>query len=105
MSSCTKFIFSHFHSSVCTFNYNDSCLTGTRCKVTTVQDFASFDPFTEQIAEELYKTYNISPFVVIAKWNRKTIDFNRGLEEATFNHPKVIKAYNGYHDEFKSQRR
>ncbi|CAF0971617.1 unnamed protein product [Adineta steineri] len=84
-------------SKVCTFNYNDSCLNGTRCKVTTVQDFASFDPFTEQIAEELYKTYNISPFVVVAKWNRKKIDFNRELEEATFNHPKAIKAYNGYH--------
>jgi N-formylglutamate amidohydrolase len=85
------------NSSVCTFDYVDSCLNGQRCISTTVQDFACFDPFTEQVAEELYRTYNLIPLVVVAGWNRKKIDFNREVNEATFNHPEAIKAYRGYH--------
>ena len=84
-------------SNACTFHFNDSCTDGIRCPVTMVQDFASFDPFAEQITQELYNTYDILPFVVVAQWNRKKIDFNRGVVEATFHHPKAIKAYNGYH--------
>ena len=82
---------------VCTFEYNDTCSDGSRCTVTTVQDFASYDTFTEQVADELYRTYQLRPFVIIAGWNRKKVDFNREMKEATFNHPEAIKAYQAYH--------
>ena len=85
------------NSSACTFDYIDSCCNGQRCTTTTVQDFASFDPFTEQVVEELYRAYNLIPSVVVAGWNRKKIDFNREVNEATFHHPETIKAYRGYH--------
>jgi N-formylglutamate amidohydrolase len=86
------------NSSICTFYFNDSCLDGKRCSVTTVQDFASFDPFVERVAEELYRKYNLIPFVVVAQWNRKKIDFNREIQEATFNHPAAMKAFRRYHN-------
>ncbi|UJR26265.1 hypothetical protein I4U23_007605 [Adineta vaga] len=85
-------------SQICTFHYNDTCTDGIRCSITTVQDFGSFDRFAEWIVEELYETYDIIPFVIIGNWNRKKIDFNRDKMEATFQHPKAIKAYNGYHN-------
>ena len=85
------------NSNACTFYFNDTCSDGKRCLVTTVQDYADFDPFAERIADELYDQYGILPFAVIAKWNRKIIDFNREIDEATFNHPQGIKAYRGYH--------
>lgn len=85
-------------SNECTFYYNDSCSDGIRCSTTTVQDFADFDPFAEQLVDELYRNYNILPFAIIAKWNRKKIDFNREINEATFNHPKALKAYKIYHN-------
>jgi N-formylglutamate amidohydrolase len=84
-------------SNTCTFYFNDSCSDGIRCSVTTVQDFANFDPFVEQVAEELYTKYDLLPFVIVAKWNRKKIDFNRDINEATFNHPEAIKSYRRYH--------
>jgi len=86
------------YSTICTFQFNDSCSDGKRCSVTTVQDFADFDPFAERVADELYRTYKILPFTIIAKWNRKIIDFNRNINEATFNHPKAMKSYNRYHN-------
>jgi len=86
------------NSNVCTFYFNDSCCNGNRCSVTTVQDFADFDPFTERVADELYSRYQILPFGIIAKWNRKKIDFNREINEATFNHPKAMKSYSKYHN-------
>jgi N-formylglutamate amidohydrolase len=85
------------NSSVCTYNYTDMCIHGQRCSITTVQDFADFDPFTERVADELYRTYGLRPFVIVATWNRKKIDFNREINEATFNHPTSMKAYRGYH--------
>jgi N-formylglutamate amidohydrolase len=85
------------NSNACTFFYNDTCSEGNRCSVTTVQDFADFDPFTEQVVDELYSRYQILPFAIIAKWNRKKIDFNREIDEATFNHPKAMKSYRKYH--------
>ncbi|CAF2077919.1 unnamed protein product [Rotaria magnacalcarata] len=85
-------------STVCTFHFNDSCSDGNRCSITTVQDFASFDQFTEDLVDELHRTYNLLPFAIVAQWNRKKIDFNREISEATFNHPKTIKAYNRYHN-------
>ena len=84
-------------TNVCTFYFNDTCSDGIRCPVTTVQDFADFDPFTEQVADELYNRYGLLPYVIIAKWNRKKIDFNREIIEAAFNHPKAMKAYRNYH--------
>jgi N-formylglutamate amidohydrolase len=86
------------NSNACTFYFNDTCSNGNRCSVTTVQDFADFDPFAERIADELYNQYGMLPYVIIAKWNRKKIDFNREIDEATFNHPMAIKAYRKYHD-------
>lgn len=85
------------NSNVCTFHFNVSCSDGKRCPITTVQDFADFDPFTERIVEELYETYGLLPYAIIAQWNRKKIDFNREENEATFNHPKTIKSYRRYH--------
>jgi N-formylglutamate amidohydrolase len=85
------------NSNKCIFYFNDTCSDGNRCPTTTVQDFADFDPFTERVADELYSRYNILPFVIIAKWNRKKIDFNREINEATFNHPKAMKSYSKYH--------
>jgi N-formylglutamate amidohydrolase len=89
------------NSTKCTFNFNDSCSNGIRCSVTTVQDFAGFDTFTEQVVNELNKTYNLIPSVIIAKWNRKKIDFNREINEATFNHPQAIKSHRRYHNYLK----
>ena len=86
------------NSNWCTFHFNDSCTDGKRCSVTTVQDFASFDPFTERVADELKQRYNLLPYAIVAKWNRKHIDFNREINEATFNHPKTMKAYHQYHN-------
>lgn len=86
------------NSNVCTFYFNDTCTDGKRCSITTVQDFADFDPFTERVADELYEKYQILPFVIIAKWNRKKIDYNREIEEATFNHPKAMNAHKRYHN-------
>ncbi|CAF0919649.1 unnamed protein product [Adineta ricciae] len=87
----------HNSTNACTFHYNDTCADDVRCPVTTVQDFASYDPLAELLAKELYETYNVLPFVVVGNWNRKKIDFNREIVEATFQHPNAIKAYHGYH--------
>ena len=87
----------HNDSNVCTFHFDDACTGGNRCSITTVQDFADFDPFIERIIDELYNQYGMVPYAVIPKWNRKKIDFNREIDEATFNHPKAIKAYQKYH--------
>lgn len=86
------------NSNACTFYFNDTCSNGKRCPVTIVQDFADFDPFAERIVDELYEQYRLVPYAVIAKWNRMKIDFNREINEATFNHPKTIKAYEKYHN-------
>ncbi|CAF2883069.1 unnamed protein product [Rotaria sp. Silwood2] len=86
------------NSNSCTFYFNDTCSDGNRCSTTIQQDFASFDQFTELVTDELIRKYNLLPFVIIAKWNRKKIDFNREINEATFNHPEAIKSYNTYHN-------
>lgn len=85
------------NSTMCTYNYTDLCSDGTRCAITTVQDFADFDPFAERLSEEFERTYQLRPFVIIAQWNRKKIDFNREMNEATFQHPKAMKAHRAYH--------
>ncbi|CAF4335345.1 unnamed protein product, partial [Rotaria sordida] len=86
------------NSTVCSFQFDDPCSDGVRCPVTTVQDFATDDRFAEDVADQLNQTYAIIPFLVVAKWNRKKIDFNREMNEATFNHPEAIKSYRSYHD-------
>jgi hypothetical protein len=82
--------------SSCTWMYNDACRDGQRCATTTVQDYLS-DEFAENVAEELNSKYGLKPFVVIAKWHRKKVDFNREINEAAFNHPEAIGAYQSYH--------
>ncbi|CAF0925664.1 unnamed protein product [Rotaria sp. Silwood1] len=82
--------------SYCTYMYNDTCLDGVPCVATTVQD-SLVDELTENIAAELNNTYGLKPFVVIAKWHRKKVDYNREINEATFNHPESISAYQNYH--------
>ena len=84
-------------STACSFNYTDTCSDGLRCPITTVQDFADFDPFAERLFEEFNRTYHLRPYVIIAEWNRKKIDFNREINEATFQHPKAMKAHRAYH--------
>ncbi|CAF4963396.1 unnamed protein product, partial [Rotaria sp. Silwood1] len=86
------------NSTVCSFQFDDPCDDGVRCPVTTVQDFAMDDRFAEDVADQLNQTYAIIPFLVVAKWNRKKIDFNREMNEATFNHLEAIKSYRSYHD-------
>ncbi|CAF3701218.1 unnamed protein product [Rotaria sordida] len=80
----------------CTWLYNDACVDGTRCNATTVKDDKS-DEFAENVANELNKTWGYKPSVIIANWSRKKVDFNREINEATFNHPEAIAAYQGYH--------
>jgi len=82
---------------VCTWFFNDTCTDGVRCESTTVKDTQS-DEFAENVANHLNKTWNYKPFVVIAQWHRRTVDYNREIEEATFNHPESILAYQGYHN-------
>ncbi|CAF3212399.1 unnamed protein product [Rotaria sp. Silwood2] len=80
----------------CTWFYNDTCADGTRCNATTSKDSRS-DEFAENVANELNKTWGYKPSVIIAKWSRMKVDFNREINEATFNHPEAIAAYQGYH--------
>ncbi|CAF2994650.1 unnamed protein product [Rotaria sp. Silwood2] len=82
--------------SYCTWRYDDPCLDGVPCIATTVQD-SLVDQLTENIAAELNTTFNKKPYIVIGKWSRKKVDFNREINEATFNHPEAISAYQSYH--------
>ncbi|CAF4569081.1 unnamed protein product [Rotaria sp. Silwood2] len=82
--------------SYCTWRYDDKCFDGQRCTATTVQDYLSGE-FAENVAEELNSKHGLKPFVVIGKWSRKKVDFNREINEATFNHPEAISAYQSYH--------
>lgn len=84
-------------NNTCTFYFNDTCSDGIRCPVITVQDFATFDTFTEQLVEELSNRYGMIPYAIVAKWNRQKIDYNREIKEATFNHPKTIQSHQEYH--------
>ncbi|CAF2741198.1 unnamed protein product [Rotaria sp. Silwood2] len=80
----------------CTWIYNDACVNDRRCTTTTVQDNLS-DEFVENVAEELNIRYGLKPFVVIGKWHRKKVDFNREINQATLNHPKATSVYRSYH--------
>jgi len=84
------------HAGVCTWFYDDPCYDGEVCASTIVRDTLS-DEFAENVANELYETWSLEPFVTIGKWSRKKVDFNREINEATFNYPEAILAYQSYH--------
>ena len=80
----------------CTWLYDDSCDDGETCSATTVKDTLS-DEFTENVAQELINTWGLTPYVIIGTWSRKKVDFNREINEATFNHPESMIGYQNYH--------
>ena len=80
----------------CTWFYDDSCEDGEMCTPTTVKDTLS-DEFAENVAKELMSTWSLTPYVVIGTWSRKKVDFNREINEATFNHPEAVLGYRSYH--------
>lgn len=77
-------------------NTTDNVTNKERCKTTVVKDSATSE-FTENVANELFKKWNLKPFIIIGKWHRKKVDFNREILEATLNHPEAISAYQNYH--------
>jgi hypothetical protein len=81
---------------ICTWFYDDPCEDGEPCESTTVTDYLS-DEFAENVANELSETWSLTPTVIIGKWSRKKVDFNREINEATFNYPEAILAYQSYH--------
>jgi hypothetical protein len=84
------------NAGVCTWFYNDQCRDGEQCDSTIVRDTLS-DEFAENVVKELNEKWSLKPFVVIGKWSRKKVDFNREINEATLNHPEAIIAYQSYH--------
>jgi len=84
------------NAGVCTWLHNDPCLDGKPCNATVVKDTLS-DEFAENVANELDKTWGYKSFVIIGKWSRKKVDFNREINEATFNHPQARLAHQSYH--------
>jgi len=84
------------NAGVCTWWFNDTCIDGQRCNSTTVKDTLS-DEFAQNVANELQIQYSLQPFVIIGKWARSKVDFNREIDEATLNHPEAIIAYQDYH--------
>ena len=67
-----------------------------RCKTTVVKDSATAE-FTENVVKELMSKWNFRPFIIIGKWHRRKVDFNRDILEGTLNHPEAIRAYENYH--------
>jgi N-formylglutamate amidohydrolase len=70
--------------------------TEERCRTTVVKDSRT-DEFTENVANELKTKWNVKPFIIIAKWHRKKVDFNREILEGTLNNPEAVSAYQNYH--------
>ncbi|CAF1272827.1 unnamed protein product [Adineta ricciae] len=87
---------SGINAGLCTWWYNDTCIDGQRCNTTTVKDTLS-DEFAENVVNELDIQYALKPYVVIGKWSRTKIDFNREIQEATLNHPEAMSAHRHYH--------
>lgn len=87
---------SGINAGICTWWFNDTCIDGRRCNATTVTDTRS-DEFAENVVNELDIQYALKPFVVIGKWSRMKIDFNREIQEATLNHPEAMNAHRHYH--------
>ena len=74
----------------------ESCCAEQYLKTTVVRDTRT-DEFAEHVADELNQTWGFKPFVLIGKWHRRKIDFNREILEGTLNHPEAIAAYENYH--------
>ncbi|CAF0759812.1 unnamed protein product [Rotaria sordida] len=81
---------------ICLSNTHNNCHDDKRCKIIVIKDTRT-DEFTENVANELNKIGNSKPFVIIGKWNRKKVDFNREILQGTLNHPEAISAYENYH--------
>ena len=75
---------------------DESCPDELCLKTTVVKDTRT-DEFTENVANELNQTWGFKPFVIIGKWHRRKIDFNREILEGTLNHPETVSAYENYH--------
>ena len=71
-----------------------------RCKTTVVKDSATAE-FTENVIHELMTKWNLRPLIIIGKWHRRKVDFNRDIVEGTLNHPEAIRAYENYHQNIK----
>ncbi|UJR33999.1 hypothetical protein I4U23_021413 [Adineta vaga] len=67
-----------------------------RYKTSVLRDSRT-DDFTENVANELMKKWNIKPFIIIGKWHRIKVDFNREIQEGTLNQSEAISAYENYH--------
>ena len=70
------------------------------CQITVTKDICT-DEFAENVADELNKIGHVRPFVIIGRWSRKKVDFNREIHEATLNHPEAMSAYESYHRHLK----
>jgi N-formylglutamate amidohydrolase len=77
-------------------NVDNSFRDQEHCKTTVVKDKSTLE-FTENVANELATKWNLKPFIIIGKWHRKKVDFNRDILEGTLNHPETILAYENYH--------
>ncbi|CAF0756356.1 unnamed protein product [Adineta ricciae] len=67
-----------------------------RYRTTVVKDSRT-DEFAENVANALKSKWNFKPFVIIGKWHRIKVDFNRHIHEGTLNHSEAISAYHSYH--------
>ncbi|CAF2332200.1 unnamed protein product [Rotaria sp. Silwood2] len=77
-------------------NTNNSFHDAEHCKINVIKDIRT-DEFTENVINELNKIGNLKPFIIIGKWHRKKVDFNREILEGTLNNPEAISAYKNYH--------
>ncbi|CAF1089777.1 unnamed protein product [Didymodactylos carnosus] len=84
-------------NSTCVWSHDVCNQSSTvNCQITTVRDTIT-DEFAQNVAKQLVEMYNLHPFLVIGQWNRKIVDFNREISEATFNHPEAMSGYQSYH--------
>ncbi|CAF0774579.1 unnamed protein product [Rotaria sp. Silwood1] len=77
-------------------NIHDNFCDEDHRKIIVTKDTRT-DEFTENVANELNKIGNFKPFIIIGKWHRKKVDFNREILDGTLNHPEAISAYENYH--------
>ncbi|CAF0852651.1 unnamed protein product [Adineta steineri] len=75
---------------------NDTLLDKQFYNTKLVKDIHT-DEFTENVANELFERWNFKPFIIIGKWHRQIVDFNREIREGTLNHPEAVAAYENYH--------
>ena len=80
----------------CSWNYNDTCVGTNPCNIVTARDPVS-DDFASSVANELSRRWGYKPFVVLASWARRKVEYNRVLGEGTLQHPEAVASYQGYH--------